>query len=179
MRMRLSAAYKGVNALLMKEGAQDFRSGQQFDHTVFFGENVDIHHIFPQDWCKGQGIKQQVYDSIINKTPLSYRTNRMIGGVAPSAYLAKLQAGTQASPPIAVDRLDTYLSSHLIEPELLRGDDFERFMADRQTKLLALIERATGKAAYAGDIEEEGQDVEDDEDTVEASLTIGGPESTA
>ena len=49
MRMRLSAAYKGVNALLMKEGARDFRSGQQFDHTVFFGENVDIHHIFPQN----------------------------------------------------------------------------------------------------------------------------------
>ena len=37
MRMRLSAAYKGVNALLMKEGAQDFRSGQRFDHTVFSG----------------------------------------------------------------------------------------------------------------------------------------------
>ena len=52
-------------------------------------------------------------------------------------------------------------------------------MADRQKQLLALIERATGKAAYAGDVEEEGQDVEDDEDTVEASLTIAGPESTA
>lgn len=71
MRMRLSAAYKGVNALLMKEGAQDFRSGQKFDHTVFFGENVDIHHIFPQDWCKTKGIKPKVFDSIINKTPLS------------------------------------------------------------------------------------------------------------
>ena len=35
MRMRLSAAYKGVNAPLMKEGAQDFRVGQKFDHTVF------------------------------------------------------------------------------------------------------------------------------------------------
>ena len=46
--MRLSAAYKGMNALLMKEGAQDLRSGQKFDHTVFFGENVDIHHIFPK-----------------------------------------------------------------------------------------------------------------------------------
>jgi hypothetical protein len=55
MRMRLSAAYKGVNALLMKEGAQDFRSGQKFDHTVFFGENVDIHHIFPRKWCEDQG----------------------------------------------------------------------------------------------------------------------------
>lgn len=30
MRMRLSAAYKGINALLMKEGAQDIRSGQHF-----------------------------------------------------------------------------------------------------------------------------------------------------
>jgi hypothetical protein len=80
MRMRLSAAYKGVNALLMKEGAEDFRSGQKFDHTVFFGENVDIHHIFPQDWCKTNGIKPDVFDSIINKTPLSYRTNRIIEG---------------------------------------------------------------------------------------------------
>jgi hypothetical protein len=88
MRMRLSAAYKGVNALLMKEGARDFRSGQQFDHTIFFGENVDIHHIFPQDWCKKHDIKPAIYDSIINKTPLSYRTNRIIGGVAPSEYLA-------------------------------------------------------------------------------------------
>ena len=35
MRMRLSAAYKGVNALLMKEGAQDFRSGQKFDQRFF------------------------------------------------------------------------------------------------------------------------------------------------
>ena len=35
MRMRLSAAYKGVNALLMKEGAQDFRSGQKIrSHSV-------------------------------------------------------------------------------------------------------------------------------------------------
>ena len=84
MRMRLSAAYKGMNALLMKEGTQDFRSGQKFDHTVFFGENVDIHHIFPQDWCRSHNIKPTVFDSIINKTPLSYRTNRIIGGVASS-----------------------------------------------------------------------------------------------
>ena len=172
MRMRLSAAYKGVNALLMKEGAQDFRSGQQFDHTVFFGENVDIHHIFPQDWCKTQGIKPLVFDSIINKTPLSYRTNRMIGGIAPSAYLARLQAGGQTNPPIATERLDDYLESHLVDPALLRADDFERFMADRQTRLLALIERATGRAAYAGGVEEEGVEVEDDTDTAEAALTL-------
>jgi len=45
---------------LIKEGAQDFRSGPKFDHTIFFGENVDIHHIFPQNWCKKKNIKPDV-----------------------------------------------------------------------------------------------------------------------
>jgi hypothetical protein len=172
MRMRLSAAYKGVNILLMKEGAQDFRSGQKFDHTVFFGENVDIHHIFPQDWCKKHGIKPNIFDSIINKTPLSYRTNRIVGGVAPSDYIRKLEKGNDTTPPINSERLDIYLTSHLIDPSLLRADNFEDFMADRQKRLLAFIEQATGKAAYSGDVKEEGEDVEGDEDTIEAELTI-------
>ncbi|NLX55577.1 MAG: DUF262 domain-containing protein [Planctomycetaceae bacterium] len=176
MRMRLSAAYKGVNALLMKEGAQDFRSGQKFDHAVFFGENVDIHHIFPQKWCKEHGIKASVYDSIINKTPLSYRTNRIVGGDAPSVYLAKLEKGDARTPAIDRDTLDGYLTSHLIDPAILRADDFEAFMDDRQKKLLALIERATGKAAYRGEEQEEGEDVEGDEDTMEAELIISGKE---
>jgi hypothetical protein len=172
MRMRLSAAYKGINALLMKEGAQDFRSGQNFDHTIFFGENVDIHHIFPKDWCKKRDIKPSVYDSIINKTPLSYRTNRIIGGVAPSEYLSKLKVGSSTAPPINDAKLDRYVASHLIDPSLLRADSFEAFMVDRQKRLLALIEQATGRVAYTGDIQEEGVDVEADEDTTEAEQTI-------
>lgn len=169
MRMRLSAAYKGVNALLMKEGAQDFRSGQKFDHTVFFGENVDIHHIFPQDWCKKQGIKPAVFDSIINKTPLSFRTNRIIGGDAPSKYLDKLEKGDKQTPPIEPARLDDYLHSHLIDSTILRRDDFEVFMADRQKRLLALIEQATGKAAYTGEAQEEGVEVQIDEDMLDVA----------
>jgi hypothetical protein len=172
MRMRLSAAYKGMNALLMKEGAEDFRSGQKFDHTVFFGENVDIHHIFPQDWCKAQGIKPAIFDSIINKTPLSYRTNRIVGGIAPSQYIAKLEKGNDTTPPIASSKLDVYLKSHLIDPTLLRADKFDVFMDDRQKQLLNLIEQAMGKAAYKGNVAEEGEDAEADEDAAEAELTI-------
>jgi hypothetical protein len=172
MRMRLSAAYKGMNALLMKEGAQDFRSGQKFDHTVFFGENVDIHHIFPQDWCKAHGLKPAVYDSIINKTPLSDRTNRIIGGVAPSEYLAKLESGNDKTPSIEATKLDGYLKSHLIEPALLRSDSFAAFMEDRQRQLLVLIEQATGKTAYTGSAPEEGEDIEASENDLEADFTI-------
>lgn len=172
MRMRVSAAYKGVNVLLMNEGAVDFRSGQRFDHTVFFGENVDIHHIFPQDWCKKQGIKPAVYDSIVNKTPLSYRTNRIIGGSAPSQYLGKLEKGTANSPPISASALDLYLTSHLINSALLRADAFEEVLLDRRERLLALIEHAMGKPAYRGFVEEEGDDVELEGDAGEAELTI-------
>lgn len=171
MRMRLSAAYKGMNALLMKEGAQDFRSGQKFDHTVFFGENVDIHHIFPQDWCKKQEIKPVEFDSIINKTPLSFRTNRIIGGVAPSEYLAKLEKGDAQTPAISPQNLDNYLRSHLIDPVILRSNDFNAFMIDRQKRLLGLIEQATGKAAYTGELPDEGVDVETDSISLETEMT--------
>jgi len=176
MRMRLSAAYKGVNALLMKSGAQDFRSGQGFGYATFFGESVDIHHIFPQAWCKAQGIDYREYDSIINKTPLAYRTNRIIGGDAPSLYLERLERGNEHTPPIDTAQLDAYLRTHLIDPEHLRADAFKAFMADRQERLLALIEQAMGKNAYRGHDDEDGTDAEQDDDEIEAELTMAAAE---
>jgi len=178
MRMRLSAAYKGVNALLMSEGAQDFRTGQEFDHTIFLGEGVDIHHIFPQKWCTDHGISPDVFNSIINKTPLSYKTNRIIGGVAPSVYLAALERGNRDNPPIDPADLDRYLRGHLIDPTLIRADDFEGFVRDRQQQLIDLIARATGKQVVAEqtpawDASDEGEvDLEERTDAVEAELTL-------
>jgi hypothetical protein len=52
------------------------------------------------------------------------------------------------------------------------SDQFDAFMADRQKQLLVLIEQATGRSSYIGDVQEEGEDVEVDEDTVEAEHTI-------
>ena len=151
MRTRLSAAYKGVSALLMQTGANDFRTGQAYDHTVFFDEWVDIHHIFPKAWCDKANLPSAEYDSIINKTPLSYRTNRKLGGVAPSDYLAKLETGDREEPAIPSADLDTHLRSHFINPEHLRSNNFNAFMADRREALLTLIEKATGKTVYRGE----------------------------
>jgi len=165
LRTRLSAAYKGIHALLMAEGARDLRSGQHFKDTVFFDEYVDIHHIFPQDWCKKQKIEPKVFDTVINKTPLSYKTNRILGGVAPSVYLERLEMGGKDTPPISRDALDEYLASHAMDPTLLRSDDFAGFMANRETRLLAMISRATGHAITRSDAApEEGEDVPQDDD---------------
>lgn len=171
MRMRLSAAYKGVNALLMLEGARDFRSGQAFDHTVFFGEAVDIHHIFPRKWCEDHNIPASVYDSIINKTPLSYRTNRIIGGAAPSIYLTQLERGNTETPAIEPVALEAYLKSHAIDPALLRANEFDKFMEDRQKRLIELIERATGNLVYQDQATSLTEEIDADEE--EALQTIG------
>ena len=163
MRTRLSAAYKGINAILMVKGARDFRSGQEFDQTVFFDESVDIHHVFPRDWCHREGIPRNVYDSIINKTPLTARTNRILGGHAPSEYLALLERGGPDSPPIAPSDVDGFLRTHLIDPELLRTNDFENFYRARRAALLELIEEVTGQSAYGGEATNEPEvDVPDE-----------------
>lgn len=151
LRSRISAAYKGVSALLTNHGAQDFRTGQPYSHTIFFDENVDIHHIFPKDWCQKQGIPASVYDSVINKTPLSARTNRIFGGIAPSVYLAKLAEEFGTDDAGSTRALDERLVSHLVYPGLLKADDFDGFMTDRQAKLVELIEGATGKRVIADD----------------------------
>lgn len=90
--------------------------------------------------------------------------------MAPSEYLAKLEHGNSSTPPIAADKLDSYLRSHLIDPALLRADNFEAFMEDRQKRLLGLIEQAMGKAAYSGNVPEEGEDIEDGEEADVAVL---------
>ncbi len=170
LRTRLSAAYKGVHALLMRCGAEDFRSGQPFDQTVFFDENVDIHHVFPEAWCKQQGIKPEVYNSIINKTPLSARTNRIIGGVAPSAYLARLEKGGERIPPIATERLESILRTHELDVSLIRANEFDAFFNDRRERLLKLIEAAMGKPAVREDIAPPDPDDSFGEDEQEAEL---------
>ncbi len=169
MSSRLSAAYKGVNVLLMQAGARDFRSGQAFGHAVYFGESVDIHHVFPKAWCAKQGIKPARVDSTVNKTPLFYKTNRIIGGSAPSTYLAKLCSEGAVT---STDEQDDIIRTHGIDPAALRADDFEGFYAARRSALLKMIEAATGKAAYQSDeaVEQAAPDpaeVESDEDVAE------------
>ena len=145
LRTRISAAYKGIYALLLREGAKDWRTGKEGTIANYFDEATDIHHIFPKAWCQQHGIPAARYDSIINKTPLSAHTNRVIGGRAPSDYLKRVASGAGISDT----QLDRYLATHLIEPATLRADVFQAFFEQRAQGLLAHIERAMGKAAAA------------------------------
>jgi len=144
---RLSAAYKGINVLVLREGAKDFFWKANIRDLEADEVALDIHHIFPRDWCDRQGIAPRVYDSIINKTPISYKANRMIGGTAPSQYLSKLQEHAQVR--LDDSGMNELLASHYIPVEALRADDFSAFYEQRQKTLLQLIEKTIGKRLAA------------------------------
>lgn len=168
MRSRLSAAYKGVHSLLKNVGAKDFGSGEKFTDAVYASEKVDVHHIFPQKWCKSEDILRARYDSIVNKTPLTARTNKILGGSAPSIYLKRLlKKGVVANDA----DMDEVLKTHAIDPALLRGDAFDASYAKRREALLKLIEQAMGKAAYRGTATDEPVIDVIDEEEMEAEVS--------
>ncbi len=141
LRSRLAAAYKGIHALLMESDCEDFITGRPAEIMTFFNDQIDIHHVFPQKFCTDSGIDAGRMNSIINKTPLSKWSNIRIGGDAPSVYLKRIED----KDGIPASKLDAILRTHLIEPELLRSDNFEAFFAARQEALAGLVARAMGK----------------------------------
>jgi len=170
LRSRNSAAYKGLSILLLKDGGLDFRTGEPIDVRMYFDESIDIHHIFPRNWCKDRtneqlgldilNVGRSVIDSIINKTLLSARTNRMIGANPPSVYVERIQKRFDIQP----DRLDALLASHLIDAKALRSDDFVAFFRARERALLDRIEHAMGKAVLRDLItDSEPDEIEEEE----------------
>lgn len=149
LQTRLSAAYKGVMALLLKAGCKDFVSGRSMDFTTFIDEAIDIHHIFPRAYAE-KLYKREKWNSIVNKTPLFSRTNRILSGHAPSIYLDKIERADKVNK----EDLDQHLNSHLVNIEYIRTDKFDDYFADRAKAILDLISESMGKTIANRDSEE-------------------------
>ena len=137
-------------ALILKNHARDFISGSEMDFSTYSNEKIDMHPIFPKDYCTGQRYDKSKWNSIVNKTPLSASSNREIGGVAPSVYLGKLEKKGSVLP----SDLDVYVETHWIDHNLLRSNEFQAFIIDRAKKLLSAIETATGRTVSGKDSDE-------------------------
>jgi len=141
LRTRNSAAYKGIYALLLGEGLRDWLSNSKIDIQTYFSQKIDVHHIFPVAWCIKNKKPSDMYDCIINKTPLSGGTNKFVSGDAPSRYLERLANRIEVSDA----EFTQIIQTHLLDLRHLANDDFEEFLKDRKERLLHLIEKATGK----------------------------------
>ena len=103
-----------------------------------------------------RGVSKDDYNCIINKTPLSSRTNRIIGDQAPSKYLARLQKHAG----VAEDEFQNILKYRVLSPELMYANDYESFFWE---KILQRIEGAMNKSIPRGAVEiEEGAYIDED-----------------
>jgi hypothetical protein len=163
LRTRNSAAYKGIYAILMQCRGREFLTDVPISFKTYEEEKIDNHHIFPQRWCKEKKIEPKRMDCIVNKTAILSRTNKIIGGAAPSKYLLALEK----RGPIAIPEMDDILATHLISSAALRADNFEAFFEARRQALMDLISGAMGKApAAAAELSEPmGEPVDDEDDT--------------
>ena len=146
--------------MLLKEGGLDLRSGETINQQSYFDEKIDIHHIFPQKWCQANGIEPKRCDCIVNKTAISAKTNRMIGGSTTSNYLARIRKSAGIIPT----RMGSILESHVIEPAATRSDDFLGFFKAREKALLDRVEAAMGKPIARDLVQAPADDSDDYED---------------
>lgn len=141
LQTRNSAAYKGIMALVYREQCHDFMQGITMDIVKSMDESPDIHHIFPEAYCKKMGYDKTKWNSIVNKTPLLPASNRQIGGEAPSIY------GKNIMNKTAIDEteLKYRVESHLINYGYFIVDDFGNYFIERAKAILKVIEKAMGK----------------------------------
>ena len=141
LQTRNSAAYKGIMALVYREQCRDFMQGITMDIVKSMDESPDIHHIFPEAYCKKMGLDKSKWNSIVNKTPLLPASNRQIGGDAPSVYSGNIMKKAE----IDEAELRFRIESHLVNYDYLIADDFDHYFIARAKAILKVIEAAMGK----------------------------------
>jgi hypothetical protein len=148
---RNSAAYKGVYALLIKQGAVDWYFTEAPLSPARLDEySVDVRQIFPKAWVdkNHRSYGARAY-SIVNKTPLSLRASKTMAG-PPAGYLTTLARASGMRP----EWFDDVLATHLVDPAALHAGDFEGFYANRSKQLLELVDAAMGKRTVSRDAKE-------------------------
>lgn len=157
--------------LVLRDGAEDFFWKANIQELDTEEVDLDIHHIFPQNWCEKHGIRRKQYNAIDNKTPISHKANRMICDAAPSQYLQKIQNHKQVKLNDA--EMDAIEDSHLILPGTLRNDDFQAFYKVRKEAILALIEKTMRKGIVVGALPEDADEENQKSERVDAKKSGG------
>jgi hypothetical protein len=138
---RQRALFRGVLILVLRNGTRDFHRAERITPKLLEEERMDVHHIFPRKFLNDRH-PQKCVNSVLNQTLINARTNRTIGGRAPSQYLRLIEKDFEGSPL----SLSDVLRSHLISPEAeaaMRRDDFEGFLNARQATLDTEIQKVT------------------------------------
>ena len=137
--VRSAPIYKGVIALVLGRDSRDFFKKNVISSEMLKTGEVDDHHIFPDSYLeKVKNVEKARRDCVLNRTLIDRETNIKISDKAPSKYLTQMDEHG--------DGVLEILDPHFISGEVataMRGDDFDKFLAERSKLITAEIERVT------------------------------------
>ncbi|MFE4331969.1 DUF262 domain-containing protein [Streptomyces sp. NPDC056831] len=148
---RNSAAYKGIYALLIKQGAVDwYFTDSPLAPAQLVEHAVDVRLIFPKAWiARNEPTWARYATSVVNKTPLSLRASKSMSG-PPGAYLKTLSLESGMRP----EWFEDVVATHLVDVDALKEGDFIRFYENRAKQLRDLVRAAMGKRTVFRDATE-------------------------
>jgi len=135
--VRRKALHAGVMALTVDAGARDFYNGQKISASRINEGKIDSHHIFPKAYLKSPNS-----ELILNRALIDSETNKIIGKNPPSVYLKAMESVYDP------DRIANVFASHAIDFDStggMRNDDYDAFLRQRLSAVVALIEIVTGQ----------------------------------
>jgi hypothetical protein len=113
--------------MLAQRAPLDFVSGQPVALADVLRDynRSEFHHLFPRAFLTARGVPPEQHGPLANFAFLSKADNIALGGVAPSAYRARMP-----------QQLDNILKAALC-PATLLTDDYQTFLRDRSLQLEA------------------------------------------
>jgi hypothetical protein len=107
----------------------------------------DVHHLFPRDYLKGQGLNRGRYNQISNFAVTQSEINIAIGNQAPKIYFAQLLDQCSGGPKkyggiTDLDELKENLRQHCI-PEAINGalaENYDAFLEERRRLMAAKVQ---------------------------------------
>ncbi|WP_047259440.1 DUF262 domain-containing protein [Corynebacterium uterequi] len=133
-----SGVWRGIFALLMARGALDWRTGKPFSAETVEELQPGFETIFPLAWCQRHGVDSVLAESVLNRTPMSKRTEAVLGGYDPTRYLPRVQSKSVMED----DEFDAVLASHELDPELLHRSRAAETFEERRRRLVGMVEYA-------------------------------------
>lgn len=134
--------YRGIICLLLRNHARDFRTTQAISTSLILNEEINDHHIFPDEFLKSSlGVEDwSIRNCIVNRALVDRQTNQDIGFNAPSKYLQDI------TKRIEMDSLREILESQFIPNDLSGGlfnDNYDKFLKERMEMLTKEIVKVT------------------------------------
>lgn len=128
-----------------------------FNETSLLSNNIgikelidlggDVHHIFPKQYLKEQGLEKNQYNQNANYVYLDRPVNESIGKLPPYEYfsIAKRQCSEDITKPIGsinnIDLLERNLAMNCIPNDIFKMDfeSYSRFLQERRTLMAQKI----------------------------------------